>query len=63
MSRKNKSVLSPRKAANRELANRLAPDRDGWINRNTFYYEDHWRYLRFLVGEGRKYKQCCGQRI
>ncbi len=53
MSRKNKSVLSPRKAANRELANRLAPDRDGWINRNTFYYEDHWRYLRFLVGEGR----------
>ncbi len=53
MSRKNKSVLSPRKAANRELANRLAPDRDGWINRNAFYYEDHWRYLRFLVGEGR----------
>ncbi|MBL6935129.1 MAG: glycosyltransferase [Alphaproteobacteria bacterium] len=53
MSRKNKPELSPRKAANRDLADRLAPERDAWIDRNAFYYQDHWRYLRFLVGEGR----------
>ena len=53
MSRKDKPALSPRKQAYRELADRLAPERNGWIDRNAFYYEDHWRYLRFLVGEER----------
>jgi SAM-dependent methyltransferase len=52
MNKKNKPALSPRKAANRELADRLAPERDAWINCNAFYYQDHWRYLRFLVGKG-----------
>ena len=51
MSRQNKPALSPRKQTNLELADRLAPERNAWIDRNAFYYEDHWRYLRFLVGE------------
>jgi len=53
MNKKNKPELSPRKQANRDLTDRLAPERDAWIDRNAFYYQEHWRYLRFLVGEGR----------
>ncbi len=29
-----------------------AATRDEWIGRNIFYYQDHWRYLRFLIPEG-----------
>jgi SAM-dependent methyltransferase len=41
---------SRRKRAIRELANRLAHERDDWIERNRFYHEEDERYLRFLVG-------------
>jgi SAM-dependent methyltransferase len=43
-------VESPRKRAIRELADRLAPEREEWIERNRFYHEEDERYLRFLVG-------------
>lgn len=36
----------------RELADRLAPERDSWIQRNAYYYEQDYRYMRFLVPEG-----------
>ncbi len=42
-------TLSPRKQAIRELADRVAPGRQRWIERNRFYYRDHYRYMRFLV--------------
>jgi SAM-dependent methyltransferase len=32
----------------------LAPERDAWIARNAFYYEDDYRTVRFLVPEGLK---------
>jgi ubiquinone/menaquinone biosynthesis C-methylase UbiE len=41
---------SRRKHAIRELADRLAPERDDWIERNRFYHEEDERFLRFLVG-------------
>jgi ubiquinone/menaquinone biosynthesis C-methylase UbiE len=41
---------SRRKYAIRELADRLAPERDDWIERNRFYHEEEERFLRFLVG-------------
>ncbi len=44
--------VSPRKIALRDLANRLAPERDRWIARNSFYYEEDYRYMRFLIPEG-----------
>ncbi len=44
--------LSPRKAAIRDLADRLAFERDGWIQKNASYYEEDRRYMRFLVPEG-----------
>lgn len=44
--------VSPRKAAIRDLADRLAQERDTWVARNSFYYEDDRRYMRFLISEG-----------
>jgi SAM-dependent methyltransferase len=33
----------------RDLADRLAPERDRWIKRSGFYYEEDYRYLQFLI--------------
>jgi len=50
----SESALLPsaRKAAIRDLANLQAPDRDRWIKRNSFYYDEDYRYMRFLIPEG-----------
>ena len=32
--------------------NQLAGEREAWINRNRYYYEDQARHYRFLVSEG-----------
>lgn len=32
-------------------ADQVAPQRDKWIRRSLFYYQDEYRYLRFLVPE------------
>ena len=32
--------------------NRLAGERETWIKKNRYYYEDQARYYRFLVSEG-----------
>jgi SAM-dependent methyltransferase len=45
---------SRRKREIRELADRLAPERERWIERNRFYYEEDERYLRFLVPTGQR---------
>ena len=45
---------SPRKRRIRELADRLAPERDRWVERNRYYYETDERYMRFLVGPGQR---------
>ena len=44
--------FSPRKQRALDLAERLARERDGWIERHRFFFEEDWRYLRFLVPEG-----------
>jgi len=46
------ATLSQRKAAIRDLSDRMAPERDRWIRRNSFYYDEDRRYMRFLVPEG-----------
>lgn len=43
---------SRRKQAIRELSDRLAPERDRWIARNTYFHEEDRRYMRFLIPEG-----------
>ncbi len=45
-------LLSRRKLAVRDLADRMAPVRDKWIRRNSFFYEEDRSYMRFLVPEG-----------
>ena len=45
-------TLSPRKARVLELAQRLAPERNRWIERNAFFYGQDEKYMRFLVPEG-----------
>ena len=46
------SELSPHKIAIRESSDRLAPDRDRWIRKNAYFYEDDHEYMRFLIPEG-----------
>jgi SAM-dependent methyltransferase len=46
------AMLSQRKTAIRDLSDRMAPKRDLWIRRNSFYYDEDRRYMRFLVPEG-----------
>src|SRR5450759_1867018 len=43
--------ISERKRRIREFADRLAPERNSWIRRNSYYYEQDYRYMRFLVPE------------
>src|SRR3954467_13839008 len=45
-------IRSDRKARVCDILDRNAPQRDAWIDRNLFYYREHWRYMRFLVPEG-----------
>jgi hypothetical protein len=44
--------LSPRKQAIRELADRMAAEREQWIARNAYYHDEDLRYLSFLVPQG-----------
>ncbi len=47
-------TLSPRKQAMLELAERQAPERRRWMRQSAYYYEEDYRYMRFLVPPGRK---------
>ena len=44
--------MSPRKTRIRKWADDLATTRDKWIARNSFFYEEDFRYMRFLIPEG-----------
>jgi len=44
--------LSPRKKAIRDLFSRLAPEREQWIRRNGYFYEQDHAYMRFLIPKG-----------
>ena len=48
----DRTALLTRKRRILEHADRTAGERDRGIERNQFYYEDDWRYMRFLVPEG-----------
>jgi ubiquinone/menaquinone biosynthesis C-methylase UbiE len=47
-------IDTDRKHSIRALANRLAPSRDKWIARNSYYYEEDYKYTRFLVPPGQR---------
>ncbi len=61
MSEQDTSFVSPhyerlqlRKESVRQMADRMAEERDRWIERNKTYYQDDYSYMRFLVPEGKK---------
>jgi SAM-dependent methyltransferase len=43
-----------RKQATLALAEQRADTRDAWIERNRFFFEEDWRYLRFLIPERKR---------
>ncbi len=43
---------SKRKESFHKHAEESAHTRDGWIEKNRFYYENDYRYMRFLIPEG-----------
>ncbi len=47
-------MISARKRRIQELSDQLAPERDFWIQRNSFYYEEDDRFSRFLVPPGQR---------
>ncbi len=46
--------VSTRKQRIRALSERLAPERAAWIERNSFYYDEDYRFTRFLVQPGQR---------
>ncbi len=48
------SDWSQRKHAIREHADRVAPERDRWITANAYFYEEDYRYTRFLIPPGQR---------
>ena len=46
--------VSRRKQRLREQAEKLAGERDHWMARHPYYYEEEWRYMQFLVPPGRR---------
>jgi SAM-dependent methyltransferase len=46
------ALISPRKRAFLENAERMAPMREKWLRSNSAYYADDYRYMRFIVPEG-----------
>jgi SAM-dependent methyltransferase len=54
--------FAARKRANRVAADEAAPQRDAWMRRNAYFYEEDYRYYRFLVPDGRRILDLgCGQ--
>ncbi|HZQ11283.1 MAG TPA: glycosyltransferase [Pseudolabrys sp.] len=45
---------SRRKALLLEQAEKLSPERDRWMERHPYYFEEEWRYMCFLVPPGKR---------
>jgi len=44
--------LSKRKSAIKKLADKLAENRDKWIASNSYFYNDDYNYMNFLINNG-----------
>jgi SAM-dependent methyltransferase len=45
------TAMSPRKRVLRGLQDKLAPERQQWLERGAFFHQEDLRYLRFLIPE------------
>lgn len=50
----DKGTMSARKKILKDAADRDAANREGWIERHRFFYEESNGYLRFLIPEGKR---------
>ncbi len=48
----SKFIESDRSQKNLEFFDSIANERDFWIERNRYFYEEDWKYSRFLIPEG-----------
>lgn len=48
------SAISARKQRILDFADKHAVERDGWIGKNAFYYQEDYKFMRFLIPEGSK---------
>ena len=46
-----KSEKSKRKLSIIDHNDKMASEKNGWVSKNQFYYNEHWKYLNFLVSE------------
>ena len=46
--------LSRRKQIIKEQADKQAENRNNWIKKNNYFYNDDQSYMKFLVGEGQR---------
>jgi SAM-dependent methyltransferase len=54
--------ITERQRATRELYDRLASERDGWLGRNRLFYNNDRRYMQFLVPPGQRVLELgCGE--
>ena len=54
--------LTERQRATRELYDRLSSERDRWLARNRFFYDNDRRYMQFLVPSGQRVLELgCGE--
>jgi SAM-dependent methyltransferase len=54
MRQNDRSGESDRKRSIRALADAVAPERERWTERNSYYYEEDLRFSRFLVRPGQR---------
>jgi SAM-dependent methyltransferase len=52
--RQSNSLESDRKRSIRGLADRLAPEREAWIERNAYFHDEDLRYSQFLIAPGQR---------
>lgn len=52
MNAAGRDAAAARKARLRDSFDSIAGDRDAWIEHNRAFYEDDWRFMRFLIPEG-----------
>lgn len=50
----SRRTFTARKQQTLESAERMAERRNEWVGRHQFFFDEDWRYLRFLVPEGKR---------
>jgi cyclopropane fatty-acyl-phospholipid synthase-like methyltransferase len=47
-------MVNNRKETIERTLDSLAPSRDKWIKKNSYFYNNDYSYMKFLVGDGKR---------